>query len=169
MTTKEEKTIDALLKAVQDLRTENSKFREDVKSQIDSINTKTEKKHVPIVLEQNILNSIQFAISDSIIKTITGGYDSPMNKLVKIVVDENSGELKSIISDSFKHVISLPEFKASIISAFSHKVAKTIISNNDGLFDKVSNELKQDTTFKSKMVIAVSNVVEECLRGETTK
>ena len=30
--------------------------------------------------------------------------------------------------------------------------------------DKVSNELKQDAIFKSKMAIAVSNVVEECLK-----
>ena len=42
-------------------------------------------------------------------------------------------------------------------------MARNIISNNDGLFDKVSNELKQDAVFKSKMALAVSNVVEECL------
>lgn len=45
----------------------------------------------------------------------------------------------------------------------SHKVTRTIISNNEGLFDKVSNELKNDATFKAKMAIAVSNVVNECL------
>jgi hypothetical protein len=61
-------------------------------------------------------------------------------------------------------VILTDEFKQSIVSAFSHKVARTIISNNDGLFDKVSNELKQDSVFKARMAMAVSNVVEECLR-----
>jgi len=83
--------------------------------------------------------------------------------LVKSVVDEYSPELRKIISESFGEVISLDEFKESIVNAFSHKVARTIISNNDGLFDKVSNELKQDAIFKSKMSLAVSNVVEECL------
>lgn len=163
MTTNEQKTIDSLFKAVQDLRTENSKFREDVKLQVETINGKTEKKHLPIYLEQDILKAAQQAINESITKVMTG-YDSPMNRLVKSVVDENSTELRTIISDSFTQVIKTSEFKQAIVNAFSHKVARTIISNNDGLFDKVSNELKQDAIFKSKMALAVSKVVEECLQ-----
>ena len=163
MTTNEQKTIDSLFKAVQDLRTENVKFREDVKLQVETMNVKTDKKHLPITLEHDILRTAQTAINESIIKVMTG-YDSPMNKLVKSVVDENSTELRTIISDSFTHVIKTTEFKQAIVNAFSHKVARTIISNNDGLFDKVSNELKQDAIFKSKMALAVSKVVEECLQ-----
>ncbi len=113
-------------------------------------------------LEQEILRASQVAIGDSITKVLTN-YDSPLQKLVKSVVDENSTELRKIISDSFVTVIRTDEFKTSILNAFSHKVARTIISNNDGLFDKVSNELKQDAVFKAKMAMAVSNVVEECL------
>lgn len=163
MTTKEEQTIKELLQTVRDLRTENQKFREDVTNQVATINTKTEKKHLPIYYEQDILKTAQQSINEAISKCMTG-YDSPMNKLVKSVVDENSAELRNIISSSFTKVIRTDEFKQAIVNAFSHKVARTIISNNDGLFDKVSNELKQDAVFKSKMAIAVSNVVEECLR-----
>lgn len=163
MTLKEQQTIDNLYKAVQDLRTENQKFREDVKLQVESINSKTDKKHMPIYLEQDILQAAQQAINESVVKALTTGYDSPMVKLVKSVVDENSSELRKLISDSFTEVIRKDDFKQAIINAFSHKVARTIISNNDGLFDKVSNELKQDAVFKSKMALAVANVVDECL------
>lgn len=163
MTTKEEQTIKDLLQAVRDLRTENANFRNDVNSQITAMNSKTEKKHLPIYYEQDILKTAQQSINEAITKCMTG-YDSPMNKLVKSVVEENSAELRNIISSSFTQVIKTDEFKQSIVNAFSHKVARTIISNNDGLFDKVSNDLKQDAVFKSKMAIAVSNVVEECLR-----
>ena len=162
MTTSEQKTIDNLLKVVQDLRTENAKFREDVKMQVDSINNKTEKKHLPIYLEQDILQVAQQSVSDAI-KSVLSGYNSPLSKLISLVVDENSQALRTIISDSFTQVIRKDEFKQSIVNAFSHKVARSIISNNDGLFDKVSNELKQDAVFKSRMAIAVSNVVNECL------
>ena len=93
MTTKEQQTVDTLFKAIQDLRTENTKFREDVKIQVDSINTKTNNKHLPIYLEQDILKSAQQAIGDSIQKVLTSGYDSPLHKLVKSVVDDNSVEL----------------------------------------------------------------------------
>jgi hypothetical protein len=167
MTTKEQQTIDNVFKTINDLRTENTKFREDVKLQIETINAKTEKKHLPIVLEQDILKTTQLAINESITKVLAA-YDSPLIKLVKSVVDENSNELRTIISDSFTQVIKTDEFKQSIINAFSHKVAKTIISNNDGLFDKVSNELKQDSIFKAKMSLAVSNIVEECLKEKQT-
>lgn len=119
-------------------------------------------------LEQDILQASQQAISASIRETLTK-YDSPMVKLVRQVVDENSAELKTLISDSFQKVIRTEEFKTSILSAFSHKVARTIISNNDGLFDKVSNDLKQDAIFKAKMAMAVSNVVEECLSERKSK
>lgn len=162
MTASEQKTIDNLLKVVQDLRTENAKFREDVKMQVDSINNKTEKKHLPIYLEQDILQVAQQSVSDAI-KSVLSGYNSPLSKLISSVVDENSQALRTIISDSFTQVIRKDEFKQSIVNAFSHKVARSIISNNDGLFDKVSNELKQDAVFKSRMAIAVSNVVNECL------
>ena len=162
MTTKEQQTVDSLLKAIQDLRTENAKFREDAKNQIEAINVKVDKKHTPIHLENDILGVVKSSITESV-KSVLTGYNSPLNKLITSVVDENSTELRSIISDSFTTVIRLGDFKASIIDAFSHKVSRAIISNNDGLFDKVSNELKQDAIFKSKMSIAVANVVEECL------
>lgn len=162
MTTKEQQTVDSLLKAIQDLRTENAKFREDAKNQIEAINVKVDKKHTPIHLENDILGVVQSSITESV-KSVLTGCNSPLNKLITSVVDENSTELRSIISDSFTTVIRLGDFKASIIDAFSHKVSRAIISNNDGLFDKVSNELKQDAIFKSKMSIAVANVVEECL------
>lgn len=167
-TTKEQQTIDNLYKSVQDLRTENNRFREEMKLIIEAINIKTEKKYLPITLEQDILKTSQIAIHDAITKTLTA-YDSPIVKLVKVVVDENSLELKQLISDSFIKVIRTDDFKVSIINAFSHKVARTIISNNDGLFDKVSNELKQDAIFKSKMALAVANVVEECLKEKNSK
>jgi len=162
MTTQEQKTINELYDVVKTLREENGKFRVDVTLQVESIKSQSDKKHLPIYLEQDILKAAQISIQDAIVKTL-GAYDSPLNKLVKSVVDENTVELRGIISDSFTKVIRTDEFKSSIVNAFAHKVARTIISNNDGLFDKVSNELKQDAVFKSKMAIAVSNVVDECM------
>lgn len=114
-------------------------------------------------LEKDILTTAQQAINNAI-KESLGKYDSPLIKLVSQVVTENSIELKALISDSFTKVIRTDNFKESIINAFSHKVARTIISNNDGLFDKVSNELKQDAMFKAKMALAVAQVVNECLQ-----
>lgn len=162
MNKKEEAVFNELVLLVKDLKSENNKFREDINIQIETINNKVDKKHIPVNLEQDILKTAQLAMNDSIIKVLTD-YSSPLKKLTADVINENSLFLKELISDSFNQVIRTDEFKNSIISAFSHKVARSIISNNDGLFDKVSNELKQDSVFKAKMALAVSNVIEECL------
>jgi hypothetical protein len=125
----------------------------------------TNKVVAPIHLESDILATAQEAISKSIMAVLVN-YDSPLNKLVKVVIENHNQELKTLINDAFTSVIRTEEFKQSIVSAFSHKISRTIISNNDGLFDKVSNELKQDQIFKAKMSLAVANVVEECLKNK---
>jgi ribosome recycling factor len=162
MTSKEQETIDKLYKLMAEIQKENNEFRKQINNITTDINTKVDIKHLPITLEQDILSIAQQSIQKAIQESMTK-YDSPLIKLVTSVVNEHSTELRGIISDSFNEVIKKDEFKASIRAGFSHKVARTIISNNDGLFDKVSNELKQDAVFKSKMALAVANVVNECL------
>jgi len=162
MTTKEEKVIKELLQSVRDMREENRVFRNDVTTLVNEYTEKVDKKQLPLTLEQDILKASQTAIAESI-KIVLSGYNSPLSKLITEVVQGSNSELRGIISSSFNQVIKKDEFKQSIISAFSHKVSRSIISNNDGLFDKVSNDLKQDAIFKSKMALAVSKVVEEVL------
>lgn len=165
MTTAEEKSIQHLNQTLAQIREENNAFRESIKLLCSKLEERVDKKHTPIHLENDILSTVQTAMNAAI-KTTLEGYNSPLTKLIANVVDSRQTQLREIITTSFDHVIGLQEFKASIVTAFSHKVAKSIISNNDGLFDKVANDLKQDAIFKSKMSIAVSNVVEECLRGK---
>ena len=163
MTNSEEKQIQYLNQQLTAIREENRIFKDSITLLVESMNNKVDSKHAPIYFENDILSCVQSAMSETIKKTLEG-YNSPLTKLILEVVNSRSNELRKIITESFDKVINLQEFKDSIITAFSHKVSKSIISNNDGLFDKVSNELKQDTIFKSKMSIAVSNVIEECLK-----
>lgn len=163
MTNKETKTIDEVLNIIKDLRNEINSFYSKNKQEVEVLSKKVEIKQIPISLEQDILRSAQEGISASIKTTLTA-YNSPLAKLIENVINNHAEELKDIITKSFELVIRKEEFKLSIISAFSHKVSRSIISNNTGLFDKVSNELKNDATFKSKITLAVANVVEECLK-----
>ena len=162
MTSQEQKTIDKLYELFSDIKRENTEFKALTTQTIDSISKKVDAKLFPVTLEQDILSTAQISIQTAIKESLTK-YDSPLVKLVTAVVNEHSAQLKQIISESFDDVIKTNEFKESIRDGFSHKVARTIISNNDGLFEKVSNELKQDSVFKAKMSLAVSNVINECL------
>lgn len=162
MTTGEQKSIDAVYKLMSDIRAENLKFKEDIGLYVQTLQGRVDKKLAPVYLEADILQASQIAIADAI-KSVLVKYDSPLTKLVSSVVSEHDKELRDLINNAFTAVIRTEDFKRSIVDAFSHKVARSIISNNDGLYDKVANELKGDTVFKSKMALAVANVVEECL------
>ncbi len=162
MTNAEQKSIENLNRIVSELKSENRLLVEKFTKTIEEINNKVNQKHIPISLEMDILSTVQASMHKAIQEVLVG-YNSPLLKLVTDVVNNNSTELRNIIADSFDEVIKLDDFKKSIREGFAHKIARTLISNNNGLLDKVSNELKQDTVFKSKMAIAVSNVVNECL------
>jgi hypothetical protein len=127
-----------------------------------SVEKKADRQNAPSDLAVDILKVAQASVAKSL-EAVLSSYDSPLAKLVKLVIEQNSAELKRLIDESFSSVIRTEDFKRSLVDAFSHKVSRTIISNNDGLFDKVSNELKNDQIFKAKMSLAVANVVEECL------
>lgn len=163
MNKEEQKSVDKLYELCTSLIRQNQEFKVQTTELVQSLKEKVDQKHTPIQLESDILQATQKAVVDSIDKCLSG-YGSPLQKLIVEVVESHSIQLKQIISDSFNLVIQKDEFKQSIINAFSHKVARTIISNNEGLFDKVSNQLKQDQVFRSKLTIAVSNVVEECIK-----
>lgn len=158
LTKTEQATIESLSTVVSQIQAGNDAFRKQVIEQLESV----QRKQVPVNLEKDILSSVQLAVNESIQKSLTG-YDSPLSKLVKTVVESRTSELRTIITGAFDQVIATDAFRQSIVDAFSHKVARTIISNNDGLFDKVSNEMKSDSVFKAKMQLAVAKVVDEVL------
>lgn len=165
MTADEKKIIEKINANFMELTANYRETVTSMKKVMETLNEKIDQKHAPIHLENDILSSVQSSM-DKVIREALSGYSSPLIKLVQEVVNNHTGELRTTITSSFEEVIRTEDFKRSIVSAFSHKVARSIISNNDGLYDKVANELKQDATFKAKMALAVANVVEECLSKE---
>ncbi len=165
MTQKEQDNVSELKQIVIDLSGTVHRQIESAKYTVDDLKSRVEKKYIPVSFEKEILSTVQSSMSESIEKSLTG-YDSPLQKLIKEVISENSPQLKSIISDSFKFVISRDDFKESIMSAFSHKISRSMVSGNDGLFDKVNHSLKSDPTFKAKITLMVSEIVCSHLKEE---
>ena len=163
MNSKELQMMKEFVESVAELKRSNNRFEEVISLRIKEVEEKTEQKHIPISLESDILKSIQISVNDSI-KNVLTGYNSPLHGLIKNVIDSNSSSLKQIIDNAFKDSIKTDEFEQSIRQSFSHKIARSMMSMSDSLFEKVSNELKNDVVFKSKMVSAISNVVEEFLK-----
>lgn len=165
MTAKELKLMEETNTMIRNLTESNRQFAAKIDQKVADLEKAVDKKHIPADLEGEILKGAQQSVAKVIDSALTG-YGSPLIELVLEVVEGNRAFLKTIISESFDAIIKTDEFRASIVAAFSHKVARSIIATNNGLFDKVSNKLKQDAAFKAKMSLAVSKVVEECLKGE---
>ncbi len=88
---------------------------------------------------------------------------------------EHLSQIEKIVSDLKTENQKLIENTANQVASINEKIDKKHepiyleqdilrTSHNDGLFDKVCNELKQDSVFKAKMSLAVAKVVEECLQ-----
>ena len=164
MGAKEIEAINQLTETVKQLRASNDQFKETINGKVAAI----QAKHVPLNLERDILSSIQASLNNAINTALTA-YDNPVSKLVKSVAEARSTELRSIIASAFDQAISTESFKESILDGFTHKIARTIISSNDSMLDKVSSELKQDSVFKAKMQVAVAKAVEEYIADRNHK
>jgi hypothetical protein len=163
MNIKEQQSVDLLLKIIQDLKTENQKFREDVSKQVEAISNKVEEKHLPLNLENQVVFSVQSAISKGLSEALSNNYNSPLVKYAQNVVAKYQKDIEAIFDKVVDEGIKSDEFKVRVREVLLHKIAKTITSGIDGSIDKTVNQMKQDAVFRSKLTLAVNGLVEEFL------
>lgn len=96
------------------------------------------------------------------------GYNSPLSPLLLSVIDENRVELKKLIGECFQITMRHEDFKTAILQSFTHKIVRSITSGNDGMFDKIATELKQDSIFRAKATIAITEIVDNYLKERVT-
>jgi hypothetical protein len=165
---KEAEALNEIRDLLFQIKTENENFRNSVNEKVKQLESQVQEKHIPISLEKDILCSVQKSM-DAAIASVLSGYNSPLTKLVAQVIDKHSKEIFDIIDSSFNTAISTESFKESVRSAFAHKVGRHVLSNFDGLFDKISNELRNDAKFKAKATLAMSGIIEEFLNKKDQK
>lgn len=166
MTGNEQRQIQELIELARSIKEGNKDFRDMLSSRVDELEAKIDAKHVPIQLEASIIHSVNDAVRKSITSALSE-YNSPLKKLTDTVIEEHRTELRAIIGACFEQTIRHDDFRASVLEAFNHKIARLVISNNESLIDKVSNDLKSDATFRAKLTLAVSGVVDTFLAGKS--
>lgn len=162
MTTKEQQTIDQLFQTVSSLREENRIFKQSISELVDKMNSKVDAKHLPLSLEQNILATMNQAMSKSISDAL-GGYSSPLNKYAINVVERYENQIKSVFDSIVSESIQTEDFKDSIREVLLNKITKTMIAGVDGSVDKVVVQMKNDPVFRSKLTLFVNNLADEFL------
>lgn len=70
--------------------------------------------------------------------------------------------------ECFQITMRHEDFKTAILQSFTHKIVRSITSGNDGMFDKIATELKQDSIFRAKATIAITEIVDNYLKERVT-
>lgn len=121
------------------------------------------EKERKIDLERDITNAIKDGLAKQIENVLSSNYNSPVNKYVNEVVAENGAKIKEIMGEAFQRVVSTDEFKAGIMEAFQHKIARALVTHLEGTIDKAVNALRQDQTIRAKMILAIEEIVKQNL------
>lgn len=113
-------------------------------------------------IEKQVLDSLKKGISEVIVSKL-GGYNSPLDGVIKQVFESEKEAVVSILKSVFQEVIGSDQFKATIKEEFQRKVAKNLVGMMEGQVTKAADALKQDPTMKSRMILAIEGIVNQKL------
>lgn len=162
MTAAEQKSINDLHQIATAIREGNRKFNQEVDEKISTIESKVEKKHIPIQLEEEIMKAVDAAMSKALSEAMTG-YSSPLVKYAHNVVAKYQTQIEGIFESVVQEAIQTDDFKQRVREILLNKIAKTMISGIDGSIDKTINLMKQDAIFRSRLTLSVNTLVDEFL------
>lgn len=111
-------------------------------------------------LEKQILGECSKAVNKAVIDCLTG-YSSPLTKMASMVVESHSAELTLMMDTALCETIKAKEFKTAIKSAFTHKLAKTLMSKMEGEVEKATHVIRQDPVRRSKIILAIEKLIGE--------
>jgi len=111
-------------------------------------------------LENDIINTARGAISESIVKELTG-YNKPLNSLVSAVISDNKTDLYRLINDEFSGLLNSSVFKDELKLALNKKLASVLVSRMGGDLEKKVNELKSNPETRAKVTLALSKMIDD--------
>lgn len=115
-------------------------------------------------MELSVQDEINGAIKNAIKKTIEtglGGYDSPLIKIVGMVIQSHEKEIYDMLNSEFSQMMSSEELKITMKQAFNKKLANTLIDKLGGELEKTVNKLKADPATRARITLAVDKIISE--------
>ena len=168
--TKDERDMFAMMENLMyEIRNENNKFKETTNQVIEELKNKVDQKHIPISLEQQILQATQVSIGEAIKKVLSDSYNNPLSKMINNVINSYEKDITNTLSKILKESIQREELEGELKNALINKVSRALINGVDGGVDKVVNQLKNDPVFKSELLLAVNKIVNDFNKGSEIK
>lgn len=89
------------------------------------------------------------------------GYNNPFRKIAESITQEYEKEIKEIMNDCLKNILTDEEFKTEIRQAIGQKVVREFASQSESCISRTVQKLKQDETFRARLTIAIDNLLKE--------
>lgn len=109
-------------------------------------------------LEKELKQVIQSGLHAAIASKL-GGYNSPLDAVLKDVFARYDGEIRTLLVNSIQSAMTDEDFRQRIADAVRSKLAKTLIDRFGGELEKQVNALKSDPTTRAKITLAIEEVV----------
>lgn len=104
-------------------------------------------------------NAIADAIRDGIKSKMSGGYNSPLDKLAEAAIKEHEQAIRKLLGESIASCLKDADFTESIKNAVRQALAKTLVQKFGGELEKQVNALKSDPTTRARIVLALEEIV----------
>lgn len=110
------------------------------------------------MLEKQIADAAREAVSKAISERLSG-YQSPLHSIIDRVMSKKAADLEELISSAATTAFSAVEFKAELNAAFTHKLARVLVSKFEGEVEKRAVELRANPVMRAKITIAIENAI----------
>ena len=113
-----------------------------------------------IIIDQEHVNQI---VIEEIRKQVGEkmNYNRVLLGMVEEAMESQRDNITKILNDTLASVVANKDFSKVIKEEFQRKVAKNLVGNLEGAVEKAANVYRQDPTLKSRMILAIENLIKE--------
>jgi formate dehydrogenase maturation protein FdhE len=114
-----------------------------------------------ILTKSEVYSLIRAGLERAVIDELQKTYNSPVNRVISQVLENNKEELQSVIEEMLTSAIKDKDFVKELRIEFRRKVAKSLVGQLEGAIEKSVNTYRSDPLLKSRMILALETIINE--------
>ena len=118
------------------------------------------EKNKTIISTNDVMLIVTAALTDKI-GNVLKGYNSPLDNIVKNVVNDNADAIISICREALATVVADDNFKKVVKEEFQHKVAKALVAKLEGSVEKAVEVMRQNPILKSQLILQIEKIIKD--------
>lgn len=108
-----------------------------------------------------MFETLRDVMREAVKARLSSSYSNPFNDLFQMVIDANSGSLRSMLDDAIKSCVNETAFREEIAEGVRRSLAKTLIARFGGEMERQVNALKSDPTTRARITLAIDEIIKE--------